>query len=99
LPVVLYSVPTRRSSDLSSEVFEHVDDESGALGQVFEVLSDGGLFVLGVPQEGSLLSRIRYKFWNWRLSKPFGGGYDVGHRNKYTDRKSTRLNSSHQIIS
>jgi len=65
-------------------VFEHVDNESGALKQVFEILSDGGVFILGVPQEGSVLSKLRYLFWNWRLSTPFGGGYDVGHRNKYT---------------
>jgi len=85
----IHSLPFRfngLSRIFSSEVFEHVDDESGALRQVFEVLSDGGLFVLGVPQDGSLLSRLRYKFCNWRLSKPFGGGYDVGHRNKYTAR-------------
>ena len=85
----IHSLPFRLnglSRIFSSEVFEHVDDEGGALRQVFGVLREGGMFVLGVPQEGSLLSKLRYKFWNWRLSKPFGGGYDVGHRNKYTAR-------------
>jgi ubiquinone/menaquinone biosynthesis C-methylase UbiE len=52
-----------------SEVLEHIDDDSGALDEMYRVLSDDGLLVMSVPHQ-------RYPFlWdplNWMLEHAFG---------------------------
>ncbi len=80
-------LPFRKNSIpkiFSSEVLEHVRQDQQVMNQVFASLSVHGIFALTVPQEGSPLFRLRHGIWSSRMSRPFGGGYDIGHVNKYT---------------
>jgi len=82
-------LPFRKNSlpkIFSSEVLEHISQDKQVMAQVFMSLSVHGIFALTVPQEGSPLFGVRQRIWSPRLSGPLGGGYDIGHVNKYTVR-------------
>ena len=58
----LYNLPLRAASFdvvLCNHVIEHVPEWSRALGELFRVLRPGGLLMVGVPNEGCLMARLR----------------------------------------
>src|SRR5207244_13580438 len=93
---VLYSFPTRRSSDLDAFVSGAVRDERNAGGDSGH---SGALSLLASAEERGT-SRIAVCLaWSspWRDDPDEGDRYFAAANRQ--DRKSTRLNSSHQIIS
>src|SRR5207244_11144938 len=93
----LHSIPTRRSSDLSL-VFE---DPNGNL----FAYSGGSFSDTLIRAQGTSTSTSDYSGCvqpaspNSISGAAIGSGPGQGGVNQLTDRKSTRLNSSHQIIS
>src|SRR5207244_4920567 len=94
----LHSFPTRRSSDLSDGSFAHVAGLSWKAGQSIIHNAAGSLVPLDdlpdLPYERVDMARY--------LHENYLGRRTVAHNSSYgcpLDRKSTRLNSSHQIIS
>lgn len=46
-----------------NHVLEHLPDPKGILGDIVDVLDDGGLLVIGVPNFGSFLSLLKRNRW------------------------------------
>ena len=44
---------------LCNHVLEHISDDNGALNEIYRVLTPNGLLILGVPNEGCALARLR----------------------------------------
>jgi ubiquinone/menaquinone biosynthesis C-methylase UbiE len=61
----LYELPFRDGAvdvGLCNHVLEHVHEPDRALSELFRVLRPGGLLIVGVPNEGCLLARVRNHF-------------------------------------
>lgn len=79
----LYDLPFRPASFdvvLCNHVIEHVPDAPRALAELFRVLGPDGLLMVGVPNEGCLMARIR----NGVIQPSIGRSTD--HVNFFTDR-------------
>src|SRR5207244_11949981 len=95
---VLHSLPTRRSSDLFSEyspIYDPDGNESNVFGSSIAIgtVTSAGSQDLVVGADSIIAKASNSgagKVWVF----PAGGT-----TNAFADRKSTRLNSSHQIIS
>lgn len=44
-----------------NHVLEHIKDDGNALGEVYRILKPGGIFILGVPNEGALFWKLAYR--------------------------------------
>src|SRR5438552_7578159 len=81
-------------ADVTSAVFVRATDAGNANGEYCRV---GGVIHPVDPTAPDIHFRVNLPTnWNGKAFQPGGGGYDG---NIPKDRKSTRLNSSHQIMS
>src|SRR5688500_19346525 len=83
------SCPTRRSSDLWEKTVEEIEEHENLRELKKQVIATGGLHVLGTERHEAI-----------RIDRQLAGraGWPRGVRCR-GDRKSTRLNSSHLVIS
>src|SRR5207248_7305211 len=89
-PRVLHSFPTRRSSDLDGPIDGVVLDADGNL--------YGTTFFGGVNSSSGTIFKVSNAGVETILHD-FGAPGSIGSEIEGTDRKSTRLNSSHRTIS
>ena len=84
----LYSLPFgggRFDVVLCNHVIEHVPEPGNALRELFRVLRPGGLLIVGVPNEGCLMARVRNRFIQPRI------GRETDHVNFFTAQSLARL--------
>ena len=70
---------------ICNQVLEHIPDESAALRELRRVLSDGGLLIVGVPNEGCVLARLRNNVFQRMILRT------TDHVNFHTEETLTRV--------
>lgn len=66
---------------LVNHVLEHIEDDQGILKEIYRVLRPGGTMILGVPNEGCLIARIRNNILQRSILR------DTDHVHFYTESK------------
>lgn len=70
---------------VASQVLEHIQDDLAVLQELARVLTPAGWLVLGVPNEGCLLARLRNRFLQPAIART------TDHVHFYTERTVRRL--------
>ncbi len=70
---------------LLNQVLEHIPDDEKTLRELYRVLKSGGVLIVGVPNEGCFLARIRNNFLQKEIRKT------TDHIHFYTEKKIAGL--------